>query len=57
MPFQDSLLKFKGFTLRKRMVKPLLIVKYLTIRRKLNIAINRDKQSGHLKESEINLNN
>ena len=57
MPFQDSLLKFKGFTLRKRMVKLLLIVKYLTIRRKLNIAINRDKQSRHLKESEINLNN
>jgi hypothetical protein len=56
MPFQDSLL-FKGFTLRKRMVKLLLIVKYLTIRRKLNIAINRDKHSGHLKESEINLNN
>lgn len=55
MPFQDSLLKFKGFTLRKRMVKPLLIVKYLTIRRKLNIAINGDKQSGYLKESEINL--
>lgn len=57
MPFQDSLLKFKGFTLRKRMVKLLLIVKYLTIRRKINIAINRDKQSEHLKESEINLNN
>lgn len=57
MPFQDLLLKFKGVTLRKRMVKLLLIVKYLTIRRKLNIAINRDKQSEHLKESEINLNN